>query len=72
MPQLEHTKSITLDMPGVSLGLPQNPEGDMPQLESLSFCHYDAILGGLLHWCSALRSVSIHSLHLDSIIMMPS
>jgi hypothetical protein len=69
MPQLEHTKSITLDMPGVSLGLPQNPEGDMPQLESLSFRHYDAILGGLLHWCSALRSVSIHSLHLDSIMI---
>jgi hypothetical protein len=39
----------------------------MPDFERLSLRCYDAILAGLLHRCSALHSLSIFNLHLDSI-----
>jgi hypothetical protein len=43
----------------------------MPRLESLSFLHlyYANDLDNLLHRCSALRSLSISNLHLNSIVL---
>jgi len=65
LPRLDGTRSITLDVHGVSLITPQL--GDMPDLESLSLRRYDVLLASLLHRCSALRSLSISNLHLDYI-----
>ena len=63
--RLDRTRSLTLGAHGVNLINPQ--AGDMPDLESLSLHCYDAVLDGLLHSCSALHSLSISYLLLDSI-----
>ncbi|RLN18603.1 hypothetical protein C2845_PM02G00610 [Panicum miliaceum] len=62
---LSPSKSMTHDVQGIYLISPQ--VGDMPDLERLSLRCYDAVLAGLLHRCSALHSLSISDLHLDSI-----
>ncbi|XP_039825579.1 putative F-box/FBD/LRR-repeat protein At3g49030 isoform X4 [Panicum virgatum] len=65
LPSLDGTRSMTLDVQGVSLITPQF--GDMPDLESLSLHRYDAVPFSLLRRCSALRSLSISYWRLDSI-----
>ena len=56
---------MTLDVQGVNLITPLL--GDMPDLESLSLRRFNTVLAGLLDRCSAMRSLSISHLHLDSI-----
>lgn len=69
LPRLDHTKSITLDVRGVHLVPPQDQDGDMPALETLSLRRYDDIPTLRLHRFSALRSLSVSDVDRDSILI---
>ncbi|KAF8759199.1 hypothetical protein HU200_010227 [Digitaria exilis] len=69
LPRLDHTKSITQDVCRVHLVPPQDQDGGMPALESLSLRRYDGIETLRLDRFSALRSLSVSDWRRDSILI---
>ncbi|KAF8759192.1 hypothetical protein HU200_010220 [Digitaria exilis] len=70
LPRLDRTKSVALGLPhGVHLVLPQEPDVDLPALESLSLGRYDDMVTLRLDRFSALRSLAVSDWRRDSIVI---